>query len=154
MDRRPLLIGEASNDPLGRPFRGRSGAFLASLLGLTVERFHEAFECVNLLSTWPGRLIGSKGHMFPFVEARTAAASMTLADRHVVLAGKRVASAFGLRRAKFLADASLGMGEVRCVVVPHPSGIVRWWNDPVNQELAANVLLNVLEDAVRCASER
>ena len=98
---KPLLIGEASNLPSGEVFGGRSGERLALLCGMTLERFLESFERVNLLDRWPGRSGGAKGHLFDREEARRSADRLDLRGRIAVLAGLRVASAFGLRRVAF-----------------------------------------------------
>lgn len=101
---RPLLVGEASNIPGGEPFGGRSGAVLAAMAGLTFDEFRRRFDRVNLLRRWPGREPGqAKGHKFPLAAARHAAARLDVRGRRVVLAGRRVALAFGLRGFEFLA---------------------------------------------------
>lgn len=46
-----------------------------------------------------------------------------------VLAGKRVAVALGVRAAYFQRVEFAGSW---AVVVPHPSGVNRWWNDGQN----------------------
>lgn len=140
-----MIVGEASNLPSGEAFGGRSGRFLASLLGVGLPEFMATFDRVNLLSTWPGRSGGRKGHLFPLGEARRAALVMDLRGRHVVLAGRRVASAFGIGKAAFLEPAEAGKGEASCVVVPHPSGIVRWYNLPANREAVGLVLRKAVE---------
>lgn len=56
----------------------------------------------------------------------------------MLLAGKRVASAFGLDE-EYLADPvafPIGGRPVAVHVVPHPSGVNRWWNEPANRERA------------------
>ncbi len=141
---KPLLVGEASNLPDGRAFGGRSGLRLASLCGLALEEFLDAVEAVNLLDRWPGRSGGEKGHLFPAAEARAAADRLDVVSRRVVLCGLRVAAAFGLRRPTFLAPAILGRNEASCVVLPHPSGIVRWYNSEANREAAGKALRRML----------
>lgn len=136
---RPLLVGEASNLPDGAAFRGRSGAFLAGLCGRDLEGFHAAFECVNLLPCWPGPA-GTKGHRFPLGAARKRAARLDVEGRTVVLAGRRVAAAFGLTGFTFFRRVKMGRGEAGAWVIPHPSGIVRLWNDPAVRRSAVRLL--------------
>ncbi len=93
---------------------------------------------VNLLAAYPGR--EGRGAAFPIDEAREAA--VALSDRLVThpwgkqfgavfLAGKRVARAWGLATAQYLVEQP-GF-PVPTYVVPHPSGINRWWNEPENR---------------------
>lgn len=141
---RPLLVGEA-DPPCGVPMMGRSGRFLAGLVGMELGEFLRAFECVNLLPRDGPR--AGKGRRFgpaELAEASRRARSLRLRGRVVVLAGKRVAAAFGLPDPPWLTDVWLGRGEWSCVVVPHPSGIVLWWNDRGNRGAAAAVLLGAL----------
>jgi hypothetical protein len=144
-----LFVGEACNLPSGEAFAGRSGARLAVLLGLSLEQFLATCDRVNLLDGWPGRSGGAKGHLFDVGRARTAAGRLRLTERHVVLCGLRVASAFGLRRAVFLRPVELGRDEASCVVLPHPSGIVRWYNSGANVRAASRTLRGM---ARRCAA--
>src|SRR5687768_10455370 len=141
---RPLLIGEATSVSGGRPFDGRSGRMLAGLAGLSLEEFLDAVEAVNLLPRWPGRSSAPKGHAFPRHDAFVAARRIDLTGRTVVLAGKRVALAFGLREVKWLTPAKVGRGEAFCAVIPHPSGIVRWWNEARNGRAVARFLRRLL----------
>lgn len=55
-------------------------------------------------------------------------------DGSVLLAGARVATAFGVCRAgnplAELYGEPVDAGGLRAVLLPHPSGLCRWWNDP------------------------
>ncbi len=146
----PLLVGEACNLASGVAFGGRAGSLLADCLGVKRCRLLEAFECVNLLARWPGRGLGSKGHLFPLDEAKAGAAVLDLRGRAVVLAGRRVASAFGRRDAEFLEPLVLGRGEAWCRAVPAPSGIVRWYNRTCNRDAAGAVLREALKLCASC----
>jgi hypothetical protein len=116
---------------------------------------------VNLLDYWPGPGHG-KGSAFPMDEARLKARELVEAIRipvprtrlqtvrsfHVwngvkfykpkvvLLCGHRVASAFMIHRAKyFVTDLECRrVAGLPTVVVPHPSGLNRWWNEPQNRE--------------------
>lgn len=140
----PVLVGQANPDPLRPPFDGRSGRFLARLLGLGLPRFLELFECRNLLRADGRRL--AKGREFgpaQVAEARAAAGLLDLRGRTVVAAGLNVARALGAERPRLMGFARLGRGEELAAVLPHPSGIVRWWNDGLNR-LEARALLEAL----------
>lgn len=125
-DARVLLVGQApSRGSDGLPaFCGRSGAFLARLVGLPRADFLRRVEAVNLLPAWPGRF--GRGDLFPAASAADAARMLQVASRRVLLAGSGVAAAFGLRVPPWLSRASLGRGEEAAWAVPHPSGVVRW----------------------------
>ena len=135
-----VFIGEASSRPDLRPFEGSARPRLASTMGISSDEFLSAVDTANLIRAWPGRGPGKKGRLFPPHEARIATLMMDLKGRAVVLVGKRVALAFGLKHPPWLLPVVLGKGEASCVVMPHPSGIVRWWNSPANRRAAAKVL--------------
>lgn len=139
---KPLLVGEASNLPdRGEAFRGRSGRFLARLLGVDLAEFHWLFDCVNLLYRRQGKRSGArKGDLFDAAAAKRAARRLDVRGRVVVLAGKRVARAFGLADPPWLRRIALGRGEASCFVVPHPSGIVTWYNELLNRRRVAKLL--------------
>ncbi len=145
--RRPLLLGEApSRSTEGAPpFSGRSGERLRELAG--VDRLDEAFSVANLLDRWPGR--DGKGSAFPLDEARRAADRIEeqFVGRVVVLVGKRVCRAvFGGEhpylepvQAEVLGRGRRG-GPFAAYVLPHPSGINRWWNVDTNRARARRIL--------------
>jgi hypothetical protein len=58
----------------------------------------------------------------------------------VLLAGHRVAAAFGVREGYLREFVLQG---VPAAVVPHPSGVNRWWNDPANVARASAFLRGV-----------
>ncbi len=140
-----VLIGEApsrTSDP-AHPLSGRGFADkIARLLGVRVSTYLRAFERLNVLDAWPGKT-GAKGTAFPAETAREAAAAMSTAlpGRRVVFAGKRTALAFG-----FVEDY-LRWGRCknfRAAILPHPSGINRWWNDPRNRARAKRFLRELI----------
>ena len=98
-------------------------------------RFYARFVRFNVFATYRGRK--GRGDRFPMAEARDRADGMRdwLRGRTVLLVGKNVARAFRINDAEYFEWTSEGPGE-RCVVVPHPSGINRWWNKTSNRERA------------------
>lgn len=144
---RPLLVGEApGRQTVGaRPFTGRTGRRLERLAG--VDRLYDHFDVVNLLDRWPGP--AGVGSAWPMLEARVRAevvkqqARVARRPRNVVLVGRRVAAAFGLRELDFLTWGFLGP-RARVAVLPHPSGVSHWWNDPENVEAAAAFLRDLV----------
>lgn len=137
------IVGEApsrSSDPK-RPFAGASGRTLAKLAGLDgYEELAARASLANVLKRWPGEgFAGEKGSRFPIKKARRAASRMKFEDGHlVVLAGKRVADAFGIRFSDYFNWKILRRGGVLrwFVCVPHPSGCNRWFNYRKNVKVA------------------
>lgn len=89
------------------------------------------FARSNVLSAWPGASC-VKGAAFPLGQARIRAALLSrrfVRGRTVVLLGFRTARAFGVRGGYFTRVRIRGAD---VVVVPHPSGVNRWFNDPDN----------------------
>lgn len=153
MVKRPLIVGEAPSMRTSRPFAGRSGERLADLAGVPLEQLRSRFRLVNLLAYWPGPSASGKGSAFPLAEARSRAGETPLPPGSL-LCGRRVAQAFGLGRAPFLewveGDArggrtnGAGRPTARVAVIPHPSGVCRWWNDPENVDAARRFLREAL----------
>lgn len=152
MTSRVLLIGEAPGKS-GRPgdpaLEGRAGRRIARLCGIEYEEYLRRFDRRNLLPEWPGKAPGN-GSAWPREEARAIArtnrfsrsldadAEERVGFRHyrdVVLLGRRVADAFGLRSTYPWFHPTLVM-RPRFWVAPHPSGASRWWNDPENVKRA------------------
>lgn len=130
---RPVVVGEApsrTSDP-ARPITGACGRRLAALAGLPELAFRRRFVRLNLLAAWPGPS-GSKGTAWRPAEARLAAERLRSRSRNrfIVLLGRRVGAAFGLGRADYFLPYRVG--SALAVVVPHPSGINRWYNASEN----------------------
>ena len=125
----PLVIGEAPN---------RSGAGSDPRDIFATGRLAEygdvaRFERVNVLKSWPGEAGG--GSAFPMTQARPAARELRSCQpigRPFILVGTRVASAFGCRRRDYEYLEWIEHLDRKLVVVPHPSGLNRWWNVPEN----------------------
>lgn len=157
--KKTILLGEAPGRGFDdQPaFSSRSGQRLSELLGVDVR---QVFKCQNLLPAWPGKG-SSKGAAFPAVEARQAAeqfmqrlclASMDREgrDRRIILAGTRVAKAMRVRpgvpiltwTSFWVGSTTHWCGDHEFAVLPHPSGVNRWWNDPACVERARQFLLD------------
>ena len=138
---RPLLIGQAPSrlgDP-AKPCTGRFMRFLCGVAGVSTLAYLRAFERRNLLPAWPGK--SGKGDAFPMEEARAAAAGMDVRGRTVVCCGRKVAGAFGVR-AGFLSETE--KDGAAFVVLPHPSGVNRWWNSRSNRRRARRLLRRLI----------
>lgn len=128
---KPLIIGEAPSkrgDSV-TPCGGRIGRRLAACFAIPYDDYLERFERINLLGAYPGA--DGKGAKFEAREAAQAADALTLRGRVVLVLGQRAAKALGLR-AEYCTwqDHRGGL----CAVIPHPSGINRWYNDAANVE--------------------
>lgn len=114
------------------PLEGPCGDRLARLAGMPGHReLRRRARLVNLLPAWPGK--SGKGDAFPLREARDRARRLRTRGT-VLLAGRVVAAAFGL------ADAEYFEPRGRFHVIPHPSGVSHWWNDPANVRRARRFL--------------
>jgi len=134
------IVGQAPGRRGGPPLRGPCGARLARLAGLSgVDELARRHELANLLPRFPGKR--GKGDAFPPAEARRAAHGVRPKHRDVLLLGRHVARAFGVDRPFF---EWWDLGRWRVAVVPHPSGVSRWWNDSANRARAAAFLREAL----------
>lgn len=116
---------------------------MAALSGLSFDEFLRTFDRANLLPLWPGPS-GRKGAAFPVVAARLLADRMIgrfRFDRTVVLLGKRTAAAFGLSVGYF---EPVMIGRATVLVVPHPSGVNRWFNEPANVRRMARFMRRIV----------
>ena len=147
--RKVVLVGQAPSrggDTL-RPFFGKSGGRLERLAGIPRGLLGDHFALANILQRWRGSA-GSKGDMFPIVMASRAAEELLrqLDGRRVVVLGRAAARAMGVPG---VAPAMTWRNHVpleEIAVMPHPSGVSLWWNDPANILAAAAFL-----GALKCA---
>lgn len=136
------FVGQApSRTSVGRPaFDGSSGDRLARHAGLCDrDELRHAFALFNLLSTYPGA--AGKGDGFVACgRARRAVQRLRsrLRRRPVVLCGRHVARAFRADHLDWLEWARVD--GLRVAVLPHPSGVNMWWNDPGNRADARTFL--------------
>ena len=126
---RPLLVGESNpysrnpGDALLPWPEGAAGARLRDILGMTNEVYLAAFDRVNLLggsTKWSVRL------------ARAVVSGLPDVDR--ILLGARVCAAHGVGFVPFTCvrpDGFRGGGaaDVHWLILPHPSGRCRLWNE-------------------------
>lgn len=148
---KPLLIGEApsKNESLPRPLEGRIGRRLAACAGISFDEYLERFERVNLLDVRQDTK--EKGFEFDRWTATKRALEIipTLkGPRNVVLLGKRVADCFGVVKDWFEPHYLVGNFDAYAYpilyVVPHPSGVNRWWNDPAHLEQMRTFMRSLL----------
>jgi hypothetical protein len=130
------LVGEAN--PLSDDQRhallplpaGCAGDRLRRLAGMSRIEYLRTFQRVNLCGRrWDPR------------EARRRAGELRSDPCTLVLLGRRVARAFDVD-GPFLTTVTAGLCTLH--LLPHPSGLNRWWNDPGNAALAREFLAEVV----------
>ncbi len=141
--RRIVLVGQApgrdgdATAPCGSGFMRR----LCAVSGLSVEQYADTFDRANILAWWPGPRVGVgvDGDAFPLADARAAAERLRpmLRGRIVVLAGRRVEHVLAERRGALFTPRAAGWCDV-FFVIPHPSGLNRWWGCPENVAIAGD----------------
>lgn len=132
---RPLIVGEApsKNEPHCPAIEGRIGARLAACCGMTLTTFLAYFARINVLEVRQDTR--EKGFAFDAKQAKRNAELIIEREFHkgrtILLLGLRVAIAFGADPAYF--GSQQGWNGATVYVVPHPSGINRWWNKLDNE---------------------
>lgn len=132
----PILVGEVNpHSPdcalcLCHP--GSAGSRLRSILGLT-EFQYLALRRENLCrGEWDQK------------DARRRAHELWDAAAGLVLLGRRVASACGMHKVPLFTGGH--NTQVHVVLLPHPSGRSREWNDPGARDRAQNLLREYFPD--------
>lgn len=143
------MVGQAparEGDP-SKQLTGRAGRRIADLAGISLKAYLRRTERINVLDHWPGR--SGKGDAFPTRDAQQAAAlkAHLLQGRTVIFMGMATAAAFcafGIKDGVLLQWRRCEHLDCDYAVVPHPSGIVRWWNSEDNKRRAAEFLSSAL----------
>lgn len=162
-----IIIGEAPNrigDPT-TPIEGRLGRRLAKLAwgdDANIPLFLAGFDKTNLLRRWPGARNG-KGSAWNVEKARRAAKTLVdvMKGRMLVLLGRRVAAAFEIKPSRYFKPHALyGVQMEECpykiiaFVVPHPTGINRWYNDPLHRKTAGAFMRFAYRQSMNIAKRR
>jgi hypothetical protein len=119
---------------------------MAAVLGMRFPgEFLSSFRTVNLLDRYGGR--EGDADCFDVRAARVRAAFLLLRMRYstAFLAGRAVASVFGLDGVAPL--SAIDRGGVRFVTIPHPSAANRWYNSPENVGRLKDVMLREIKRA-------
>lgn len=152
---KPLIVGEApsKNEDVPNPISGRVGKRLAECCGTSLDEFLHRFERTNLLKVRQD----TKEKGFEFDEQAASLAAYEMADpayssfalhegRVVILLGKRVAAAFGASPEYFSLQRVGTKADV--YVVPHPSGVNRWWNEAANRGKMHDFMQYLMFDSI------
>ena len=139
---RLLVLGE-SPSRTARTFAS-AGARSGRRFEALVPGFWDQAEAANVLGRRPAS--SGKGRHFDAGAARRRLARLrrSVEGKDVLVASVRAARALGASRAILTwapapPDGPLRLA-ARVAVIPHPSGVVRWWNDPANVRRAAAFL--------------
>jgi hypothetical protein len=151
-ERRILIVGEAP----GRRAGGLTRTRVSNLAGVPWE---EWADWLNLLDDHPGLSTTGKGSGWNTRAARARAETLDLsAYDAVILLGRRVAQAVIPAGAGFPFFRWTERNGTRVAVIPHTSGIVRFWNDPANVRMAKGFIRELLptkeEDVAATATTR
>jgi uracil-DNA glycosylase len=145
---KPLIIGEApsKNEDPARivPIGGRIGRRLADCCGLSLEDFLNHFDRMNLLDARQDTK--EKGFEFDVAAAMRRATMLRsewTSPRIVILLGSRVQQAFRFGQYPPFWPIALLNG-VTVYVMPHPSGVNRWWNDLDNVLRASGFMRGIV----------
>lgn len=107
---------------------------LADMAGVSVETFMDAVLWINL---W--EYDGTD----PLKYVRMIESVARPGDA-VLMLGRAVARAFSLKELPALHDVVRGAGAgPSLILIPHPSGLNRWYNDPEHAAAAADVMKSV-----------
>lgn len=126
-----LLLGEAPARGTKVPFDGQSGDRLRKLLGTEFNRL----RLMNLYQM--SRARAGKGSEWNANAARKRAKQFVIPADFVLLAGRRVAAAFGIPKGVRYFEPCM-VHDVVAYVIPHPSGVNQWWNVELNVQRAKN----------------
>lgn len=167
---RVLIVGEAPNRRMSLEDRESDEALmiprLLQMCGLPDGDFRSCFLRVNLLREWPGRDPSGEGDSFPrdlasreVPEVLRFLSARTFVDR-VILCGKRVGACFfpSVTRPPppWFTEGALTVDPllrpVSVVVVPHPSGTSRWWNEEGNRRRAESFWAREAERALHLSA--
>jgi hypothetical protein len=134
--------GPSENGDPYLPLEGRIGEKLGDLLEVT--DFAQSFARINLNSEWIGKGSGGKGDVFDRSEGKTAAKVLLRGSwTKYVLLGKLVALCFDANGEPL---DTVRHGVKSFFLLPHPSGINRWWNNPANESEAKKKLKAFIYD--------
>ena len=131
------------------PMAGKSGRYLAELMGLTQETMLVNHDFVNVLDKFPGKNSCGMDN-FPLQEARNKAERVILPmmkNRVVILLGKNVGKAFNMpKNVQYFCRLSVVGITDHVWIIPHPSGLNRFWNHEVNVLNARKFFTEILSD--------
>ena len=149
--KKSLLVGQAPSRNGGYGEKaldaGRSTSAsgrLLKLMDITRDEYLDRFSRINLIDYWPGSLKSGKGDKFPMRDGRMAAHRLLQqgSGYHILCIGKKVGKCFNMEDCYVWKDyiQCFPFTTNRVAMIPHTSGLNRYWNDPVNVQQAQSFL--------------
>jgi len=113
------------------------------------EELAEVFDLRNLLGETQAKKPSSKGDLFDRAAARESwieLGSELPPNTLLLCAGRAVAKIVGVGHQAWFESGIMHnhRGRFEVVVIPHPSGISHWWNDPEHVSEARDFLRSVI----------
>jgi uracil-DNA glycosylase family 4 len=137
------MLGQAPGVVEGeerRPWRGRAGQTLRRWLGLGEDEFYATFYCASVTRCYPGRAAPGGGDRTPTAPEQELCSFWRewelrlLRPRLIVpVGGLAIRRLLGVTSLDAAIGEPFGHGDAVAVPLPHPSGVSRWMNAPVNQ---------------------
>jgi hypothetical protein len=113
---------------------GAIGQRLAEMLGISVGAFAQRYHRENLNARWNGK--SGKGDIFDKIEGKARAQILlqNTSFTKFVLCGSMVTRCFGYNFAERAVPCVRVDRDTKrqFLIIPHPSRIVAWWNEPFN----------------------
>jgi uracil-DNA glycosylase len=138
-----ILIGQAPAARKGwhdAPLSEGVGRRISALFGCEHNEYLRYTQRLNVFEYWPGH--SKKGDKFPIVIARMNACRIrfSLGNCAVLFVGVGTAKAFGITEKIMMwrnyATGRINGEQFQGAILPHPSGVNRWWNSKVNRAKA------------------
>lgn len=142
-----VIVGQQPNandpeDPLAPDNPMWAGYRLMSLAGLTPGEYRDRFQRINLNYEAESKFRVSTPQRHRAMDIFTTVRE----DDILVILGTAVEKAFkGLLPPLQPCIIQKAHRNVDVVLIPHPSGLNRWWNDPMNTKLAVETLKQVID---------
>ena len=153
-----LLVGQAPSrnggygeKALDAGIPSSASGRLLKLFDMSREEYLDRFKRLNLLDYWPGALKSGRGDKFPILEGRKSAQRIQkqISEYHILCIGKRVGKCFNMD------DCFKWEEYIHCypftrnrvAMIPHTSGLNRFYNDPDNIQRTKTFLQELISDA-------
>lgn len=153
---RPVLffLGSAPSKYSKVPFCGMTGRKLAEMAGVDPGNFPHVFQTWNIVRQWQGK--NGKGDRFQPTRDDVALAykqidcSIQLGVTHVIVVGQAGAKAMGVGYKPILQwfPKLVAGRQSQWMVIPHPSGVNRFYNDPSNKRRVVRALRKIVNQSL------
>ena len=147
---RAYLLGQAPGVVEGeerRPWRGRAGQTLRRWLELDEDEFYATFYCASVTRCYPGRAPGGDGDRTPKPREQELCAfwrewelRLLQPELIVLVGGLAIQRLLGLTSLEASVGECFSHDDVEAIPdnavaipLPHPSGVSRWPNAPLNR---------------------